>query len=459
MTTRWFGDPADEAALGATLARLVEDVSRLLDGLDRLEAAPVVPGAARVDPEAAAVILPHRQIPGCSLVVEVAQWSSSVGCWWSAAGDPTTAPAAEELFTEFPLRPDGPAQAVAWLERELRRPVTERERRYGVVRRQVWSVTMDDGREVAVRGRWRPGPAVAGLGGVGPRPDRWLLGVAVAAAGLRWALNVASFPLAGLGWLYPTISGLRVLSYAALLVWFGVAGLDHPARVRVPMLAGLLLATLAAAGGLVLQELGELPSPSDSVPELLWRSAGTWLPDLLGAGAVACYLTAFRRLPGPAAVRSRPPWPRALPVAAGLVWGADLAVGLTWLARVEPIPGTGTAMTWYNLPQLALRAVTLGLAIVLAFAVLARRPAMARRPARAGLTGAVLLALGVSVLLQAAIAYLVPLLPLAGLVLFGATFAVLEFAGTALLTVAAVEAEVTPAPGAGPPAPLRSPAR
>ena len=458
MTTRWFGDPADEAALGATLARLVEDVSRLLDGLDRLEAAPVVPGAARVDPEAAAVILPHRQIPGCSLVVQVAQWSSSVGCWWSAAGDPTTAPAAEELFTEFPLRPDGPAQAVAWLERELRRPVTERERRYGVVRRQVWSVTMDDGREVAVRGRWRPGPAVAGLGGVGPRPDRWLLGVAVAAAGLRWALNVASFPLAGLGWLYPTISGLRVLSYAALLVWFGVAGLDHPARVRVPMLGGLLLATLASVGRLVFRDSAELPSPSDSVPELLWRFAGGWLPALLGTAAVACYLAAFLGLPGRASLR--PPWPRALPVAAGLAWSLDLAVGLAWLARVGPIEETGAATTWYSVLLLVLRAVTLGLAVVLVLVVLDRRPAMARRPARAGLAGAALLALGSSVLVQAAVAHLVPLLPqIVGLALFGAVFVVVEFAGTALLAVAAVEAPLTPAPGAGPPAPLRSPAR
>ena len=76
-----------------------------------------------------------------------------------------------------------------------------------------------------------------------------------------------------------------------------------------------------------------------------------------------------------------------------------------------------------------------------------------------GLAGAALLALGSSVLVQAAIAYLVPLLPeIVGLALFGAVLTVAEFAGTALLTVAAVEARLTPAPGAGRSAPLRSPA-
>ena len=122
MSRRWFGDPAETAALGATLAQLVEDVSRLLD---RLEAVPVTPGAARVDAEAAAVVLPLHQVPGASLVVQVAEWSSSVGCWWSAAADPMTGPAAQELFAEFALWPNGPDRAVVWLERELARPVTE----------------------------------------------------------------------------------------------------------------------------------------------------------------------------------------------------------------------------------------------------------------------------------------------------------------------------------------------
>jgi hypothetical protein len=455
---RWFGEPADEAALGPTLARLAGEVARLLDRLEPPEAVPVVPGSARVDPAAAAIVLSHRRIPGCSLVVQVAEWSAGVGCWWSTADDPLAGPAAGELFAEFPLRPDGPGRAVAWLERELRRPVTEREHRYGVGRRQVWSVVLDDGRELAVRGRWRPGPAVTGLGGIGPRSGRGLLGVAVGAAGLLWALNLASFRLAGSGWLYPAAWGLHALAFAALLVWFGVAGLDHPARVRVPMLGGLLLATLASVGRLVFRDSAELPSPSDSVPELLWRFAGGWLPALLGTAAVACYLAAFLGLPGRASLR--PPWPRALPVAAGLAWSLDLAVGLAWLARVGPIEETGAATTWYSVLLLVLRAVTLGLAVVLVLVVLDRRPAMARRPARAGLAGAALLALGSSVLVQAAVAHLVPLLPqIVGLALFGAVFVVVEFAGTALLAVAAVEAPLTPAPGAGPPAPLRSPAR
>ena len=166
MRRRWFGDPADEAALGPTLARLVEDVSRLLDRL-AAGAVPVEPGAARVDAEAAAVVLPLRRVPGASLVVQLAEWSSSVGCWWSA-GDPTSGPAAEELFAELPLRPDGTAGAVAWLERELSRPVTERVQGYGVARRQVWSVVLDDGRELAVRGRWLPGWTAPGSGSPEP---------------------------------------------------------------------------------------------------------------------------------------------------------------------------------------------------------------------------------------------------------------------------------------------------
>ena len=452
---RWFGDRADEAVLGATLARLVEDVSRLLERLDH---GPVAPGAARFDAEAAAVVLPLRRIPGASLVVQVAEWSSSVGCWWSTAGDPTTAPAAEELFAEFPLRPDGPGRAVAWLERELRRPVVEREHRYGVAHRQVWSVVLDDGRELAVRDRWRAGAAWA-LGGVGPGQDRWLLGVAVAAAGLRWVLNVASPQLIGAGWLAPAGWALHVLGFAALLVWFGVAGLDHPPRVRAPMLAGLLLAALAPVVRLLLPSPMEVPSPSDSLPELLARHAAEWVPSLLWAAAVACYLVAFLGLPGRAA--PRPPWPRVLPVAAGLAWGIDLAVGLTWLGRFQPLEERGAATAWYGALQLVTGAVALGLAVVLAFVVLDRRAGgMARRPARAGLAGAVLLALGSSALFQTAVAYLAPLLPhvvaLAGL---GVAFGLLEFAGTVLVTAAVVEAGVTPAPGAGPPAPLRSPAR
>jgi hypothetical protein len=297
------------------------------------------------------------------------------------------------------------------------------------------------------------------LAGSGRGQDRWLLGVAVAAAGLLWALNVAGPQLIGGGWPVRAGWALHVLAFAGLLVWFGVAGLDRPPRVRIPMLAGLLLATLASAGRLVFQESAELPSPSDSVPELLSRFAGGWVPALLGMAAVACYLAAFLGLPGRATLR--PPWPRALPVAAGLAWGTDLAMGLTWLAWVGPIEETGASTTWYSLLLLIPRAVALGLVIVLAFVVRDRRAGgLARRPARTGLTGAVLLALGLSVLTQTAVAYLVPLLPqVVGQALFGAAFILLEFAGTALLTVAAVEAEVTPAPGAGPPAPLRSPAR
>jgi hypothetical protein len=83
-------------------------------------------------------------MPGCSLVVQVAEWSSSVGCWWSLGPDPLAGPAAGELAAEFPLNPDGLGRAVAWLEQELRRPVVERVRGYGVARRRTWAVVMDD---------------------------------------------------------------------------------------------------------------------------------------------------------------------------------------------------------------------------------------------------------------------------------------------------------------------------
>jgi hypothetical protein len=246
---------------------------------------------------------------------------------------------------------------------------------------------------------------------------------------------------------------LGVLALAALLGWFGVAGRDRPARVRAGMLAGLLLATLGEAAGLLLSGPYEPPPPTASVPDLLGLLAGAWLPTLLGTAALACYLVAFLGLPAPDA--PRPAWPRALPVAAGLAWGADLAVGLIWLARVEHTEEVAASWAWYDGLTSVLRAVALGLALVLLFVVLDRRPAMARRPARAALAGGVLLALASSVLVQTAVGLVAPMLP-AGLALavLGAVFSLTWFAGTALLTIAAVEAPTSPAPDAAPPAPL-----
>jgi hypothetical protein len=430
VSRRWFGDPADEAALGATLDRLVGDVSRLLD---RLEAAPVVPGSARADPEAAVVVLPHRRVPGCSLVVKVAEWSSSVGCWWSAADAPMTGPAAEELFAEFPLHPDGVDRAVAWLERELRRPVTEGEHRYGLARRQVWSVVLDDGRELAVRDRWRPGwtgpgagsPGPAGVGRV-PTPEAGLLVAAVAAAAAGWTLAAATPTLFWATWAWGAVRVLDLAAFALLLAWFRVAGSGLPARVRVPMLAGLGLATLGQAVQLLVGA-ARAPSPDDPASQgfaLVLRGS---LPSLLATAALACWLGAILGLPGRGRV---PAW---LPVAAGAAWTLDIVVGVGWLlaaARDHP----AEALAWYDAPTVALREAALAVAVLLLLAVIDRRPATAS----AGPAGAVLLVVTNSFAIQAGASTLVVVLPqLLGFAVAGTVTLAAWFGGAALLAVAA----------------------
>ena len=141
MRTRWFGNRATGGKLDPTLRRLVEDVS---GALDRLQPPAVARGSGSVDATASAVVLPHGAIPGCSLVLQVSEASSSVGCWWSRGSDPHTGPVTLELFAELPLGPDRAGGVLAWLERELRRPVVERVRSFGVVRRREWLVVLDD---------------------------------------------------------------------------------------------------------------------------------------------------------------------------------------------------------------------------------------------------------------------------------------------------------------------------
>jgi hypothetical protein len=168
--------------------------------------------------------------------------------------------------------------------------------------------------------------------------------------------------------------------------------------------------------------------------------------------ALACYLSAFLGLPGRTA--PRPPWPRALPVAAGLAWGLDLAVGLWSLARYEPAPGEA-ALAWYGVLVVAMRAAAVGLALVLGFVVLDRRPGLPRPAAGAGLAGAALLALAWSLAVLLALSWLVPHLPRVLMPGFSVAPAVLGgFAGTALLAVAAAapqtrsSAEGSPRPSA-----------
>jgi hypothetical protein len=443
VSRHWFGDPADAADLGTTLDRLVADVSRLLDRLDRLEAAPVAPGSARVDPDAAAVVLPHRRVPGCSLVVKVAEWSSSVGCWWSAADDPMTGPAAEELFAEFPLHPDGVDRAVAWLERELSRPVTERVRGYGVARRQVWSVVLDDGRELAVRSRWLPGWTVPGSGPPDPA-GAGLLVAAVAAAAAGWALAAATPTLFWVSWAGGAVRVLGLGAFALLLAWFRVAGSGRPARVRVPMLAGLALATVGQAA-LLLAGATRAPSPDDPASQGFALVLRASLPSLLATAALACWLGAILGLPGRGRV---PAW---LPVAAGAAWTLDIVVGVGWLlaaARDHP----AEALAWYDAPTVALREAALAVAVLLLLAVIDRRPATAS----AGLAGAVLLVVANSFAIQAGASTLVVVLPqLLGFAVAGTVTLAAWFGGAALLAVAT--AHPTPQdPGRDPAGPRTS---
>jgi hypothetical protein len=468
MRTRWFADPAEGERLDETLLRLVGDVSRMLDGL---ASPPVAAGTGRIDAAASAVVLPHTGVPGCSLVVQVAGWSASVGCWWSVGTDPRAGPANLELSAERPLRPDGLARAVAWLERELRRPVVTRARHYGLARRREWAVVLDDGYELPLRHRWLPGGGAVGEGGTArpgrlpggggvaeggaarpgrlPGPRSWLLGLAVAAALARWAVGALSFQLLGLGvtWTGTAARALGVTAAGALVAWFWGAGARRPVRVRAPMLAGLLLATLAAGLALLVGP-AEPPVPGDPGLRALALLLRELAPSLLGVAALACLLSAFLGLPGRAMPRA--PWPRALPVAAGLAWGIDLAVGLGWLVRLEPVPGE-EALVWHGAFLWILQGAAVGLAIVLAFVVLDRRPGLSRPAARAGLAGAVLLALAWSLTVQLATSWLVPLLPAAlwsGLAVAPVVLA--GFAGTALLAVAAA-APQTPSLAEGSP--------
>jgi hypothetical protein len=185
----------------------------------------------------------------------------------------------------------------------------------------------------------------------------------------------------------------------------------------------------------------EWAPPFDSVLQALGLFLRDSLPSLLGVAALACYLSAFRGLPVPAG--PRPAWPRALPVAAGLAWGLDLAVGLSWLARFAPAPGEAV-LTWYGVLVVAMRATAVGLAVVLAFVVLDRRPGLSRPAAGAGLAGAVLLALAWSLAVQVGSSWLVPHLPqvlVPGLFVAPAVLA--GFAGTALLAVAAADPQAS----------------
>ncbi|MFL6218280.1 MAG: hypothetical protein ACJ742_07010 [Actinomycetes bacterium] len=259
----------------------------------------------------------------------------------------------------------------------------------------------------------------------------------MAAALGRWVLAALTPQLIGAPWVGSAARVLELTAAAALLGWFWGAAGQRPGRVRAPMLAGLLLATLGAGLALVLGPAERGP-PVESVR----RALGLFLRDqsqgLLGVAALACYLRAFLGLPGRAA--PLPPWPRALPVAAGLAWGIDLAVGLGWLARFEPGGPGGTALAWYGVLVVAMRATAVGLGVVLVLVLLDRRPGLPQPAAQAGPAGGALLVLAWSTTVQVATSWLVPHLPqilVPGL--FVAPLVLGGFAGTALLAVAAAD--------------------
>jgi hypothetical protein len=447
MGTRWFGEPAGAAQPGATLPRLVEAVSRLLDGSP---SPPVAPGSGLVDAAASAVVLPSASLPGCSLVVQVAEWSSSVGCWWTLGDDPRPGPLAAELFAEFPLRPDGVDRAVAWLGRELRRPVLEQEQGYGMLRRRRWSLVLDDGRELAVRGRWllgwtEPGEGRTAAGaGRDPVPGSRLLVAGVGAAAAGWALGAATPALFWASWVWGAVRVLDVAAFALLLAWFRMAGSGRPAGVRLPMLAGLGLATLGQAAELLTGPAGA-PSPEDPAGRAFALALRGLLPSLLATAALACWLAAVLGLPR---WRRVPAW---LSVAAGAGWTLDIAVGLGWLlasGRDRP----SEALAWYDAPAVGLREAALAVAVLLLPAVAERRPPAAR----AGLAGAVLLVAASSFAVQAGVSALVERLPQPlGFAVAGVVPLAAWFAGAALLAVAAahptpqVPGEDDASPGAG----------
>ena len=275
----------------------------------------------------------------------------------------------------------------------------------------------------------------AALAGLVTGPWAWLLRVAVAAAVTRWLLAAVAPVVLDLSlarWAGPA---LEVVAFAALLAWFALAGAGRPARGRGLVPAGLLLSILAAAL-VLLPSAGEAPSPADPPARVVRLVLAGTLPSLLAAAAIGCFLLAFLRLP--ATATTRPPWPRSLPAFAGLAWGIDAAVGLWWLARLEPASPDQAAPLWPEALLSAARMAAVGLAVVLAFVVVTRRPPLTRPAARAALAGALLLVLAWSLLPQLAATWLVPLLPLAlGAAIFSAPVLLASFAGTALLAAAA----------------------
>jgi hypothetical protein len=257
-------------------------------------------------------------------------------------------------------------------------------------------------------------------------PGAGLLVGAAGAAAASWVLAAATPILFWVSWAGGAVRVLSLAAFALLLAWFRVAGSGRPARVRVPLLTGLGLATLGQAVQLLTGST-RAPSLDDPAGQAFALALRGSLPSLLAMAAVACWLAAILGLPGRGRV---PAW---LPVAAGVGWTLDIVVGLGWLlaaARDHP----SDALAWSGAPTVALREAALALAVLLLLAVIDRRPATAR----AGLAGAVLLVVANSFVVQAGVSTLVGLLPiLLGFALAGTVTLAAWFGGAALIAAAA----------------------
>jgi hypothetical protein len=248
----------------------------------------------------------------------------------------------------------------------------------------------------------------------------------VAAAAAGWALAAATPTLFWVSWAGGAVRVLGLAAFALLLAWFRVAGSGRAARVRVPMLAGLGLATLGQAAQL-LAGATRAPSPDDPAGQGFALVLRASLPSLLATAALACWLAAILALPGRGRV---PAW---LPVAAGVGWTLDIVVGLGWLlaaARDHP----DEALAWYDAPTVALREAALAAAVLLLLAVIDRRPA----PARPALAGAALLVVANSFAVQAGVSAVVgPGPQLLWFAVAGTITLAAWFGGAALLAVTA----------------------
>jgi hypothetical protein len=468
MRTHWFGDlPGEE--LDAPLRQLLEAVAKVLD---RLRPASVAEASGLVDTEASAVVVPHARIPGCCLVLQVSEWSSSVGCWWSRRTDPVEGPATMELSAEFPLEPGGITSAAAWFERELRRPLLERVRRFGIAWQRDRLVVLDDEHREPLFSEWswwrRPSWArqaaeerdagwlaapppgeeaeeVAGDEEAGPPADRWLLGAAVTAAVAAWLLASRLPEMHEPAWAPATTRALRLAAFALLFIWFGAAALDCPVRVRVPVLAGLLLSVVERASAFLRPR--PLPSGTESALRTLGIFLRGWWPSLLGVAALACYLVAFLGVAGHGA-RTR----RGLLLVAALAlgWLADLVVDLHWLTPAPIGPYAPPALRTLFVLLAATRAVAVGIALALPLVVLDHRAGLAPSTAAVAVAGAALLVMAQAATVDAFLPQLLGRVPFAlGTAILGATSWLALFTGVALVALAAAKVRAAPSPRDG----------